>query len=107
MASNRQRRYRIRAHFPIMLYLRDHASIIGIKTPTLAELAQDYFNENKEYSDLKLPVKWFEWQLRRNNCIMLLDGLDEVAELEQRKAVSKWVDQQIINYPRCFFILTA
>lgn len=38
---------------------------------------------------------------------MLLDGLDEIAEQHQRQAISAWVDEQIVNYPRCSFIITS
>jgi predicted NACHT family NTPase len=38
---------------------------------------------------------------------VLLDGLDEVADANQRKAVGQWVNQQMLNYPNACFILTS
>jgi len=106
-AANKQRRFRLNALIPIMLFLREHAKTIADKSPSLGELAQSYFASLKRYSDLKIPVKWFEKQLKVGKCIVMLDGLDEVADAEQRKAVSKWTDEQVRMYPQCRFILTA
>lgn len=108
LATNRQRRYRIRAHIPVLLFLRDHAAAITQeKAPALGKLAQDYFGDSGRFPTLKPPPGWFERQLERGKCLVLLDGLDEVAELDQREAVARWVDQQIKNYPDCRFVLTA
>jgi len=56
---------------------------------------------------LEAPKRWFELQLRRGRCLVLLDGLDEVAEPRQRRIVSTWVDDQILSYPSSRFILSA
>jgi len=106
-ASNKQRRYRLNALIPIMLFLREHAKAIVDTSPSLGELAQSYFSNVKRYPDLKTPAKWFEKQLRSGKCIVMLDGLDEVADEEQRRVVSKWTDEQVRLYPQCRFILTA
>ena len=37
----------------------------------------------------------------------MLDGLDEVANQEQRQAVGKWLDRQITDYPKAIFLLTS
>jgi energy-coupling factor transporter ATP-binding protein EcfA2 len=108
LAGNRQRRYRARASTPLLLFLRDHTrSITQEKPPSLGKLAQDYFNDGSQFATLKPPPDWFERQLEGGKCMVLLDGLDEVADPGQRKVVSSWVDTQIKNYPRCRFILTA
>ncbi|MBV9927629.1 MAG: NACHT domain-containing protein [Acidobacteria bacterium] len=108
LAGNRQRFYRVRAYIPVLLFLRDHIEAITQEDcPSLGDLVQDYFENRKQFATLKPPSGWFKARLERGGCMVLLDGLDEVAELQQRKVVSAWVDNQIKNYPRCRFILTA
>jgi hypothetical protein len=106
LAANAQRRYRSRAYTPILLFLRDHTEAIA-RNPsiTLGQLAQQHFNGR--YSKLKPPPDWFERQLASGACLVLLDGLDEVAQQEQRAAMSHWMDRQMANYPRCRFIVTS
>lgn len=106
LASNHHRRYRCRSYIPVFLYLRDHNNeIVHNPEITLGTLAQQWCAE--KYSLLNPPADWFEKHLRHGKCIVLLDGLDEVAEVNQRLAVAQWVDRQVINYPNCRFILTS
>ena len=107
LSANRQRRYNIRAYAPILLFLRDHIATITEQRPTLGELAQDYFSDTKIFPNLKPPHRWFQKQLKRGKCLVLLDGLDEVADLQQRKFISRWIDTQIKSYPTCRYLLTA
>lgn len=107
LASNRQRRFGLRAYTPILLFLRDHVSTIT-ETPsiTLGELAQQHFAGDR-YPALRPPLEWFERKLRHGKALILLDGLDEVAQAKTRQTISIWVDQQLRNYPRCRFVVTS
>ncbi|HEV7892302.1 MAG TPA: NACHT domain-containing protein [Pyrinomonadaceae bacterium] len=108
LAANRQRRHRVRGHTPILLFLRDHVGkILREQTPSLGRLVQDYFGDMQLFPTLRTPHGWFERTLEGGRCMVLLDGLDEVADADERRAVSAWVDKQIANYPRCRFVLTA
>lgn len=108
LAANRQRRQRVRAYAPVLLFLRDHtAAVTRPDPPPLGRLLQDYFGDGGAFAGLKPPAGWFEKQLKAGKCLVLLDGLDEVAEVSQRRAVSAWVDTQIRTYPRARFVLTA
>ncbi len=53
------------------------------------------------------PHGWWERQLRRGRCLVLLDGLDEVARAEDRLAVADWVERQIAAYPGNRFVITS
>lgn len=107
LATNQHRRYRFHKSLPILLFLRDHlSSILEKNPPPLAILLENYFGNQSMFS-LNPPRGWFERQLKHGKCLVLLDGLDEVAGLEQRQGVSSWVDQQIKNYTQCRFVLTA
>ncbi|MGH9847823.1 MAG: NACHT domain-containing protein, partial [Blastocatellia bacterium] len=106
LASGNHRRHRVRASTPILLSLRDYVvTITNDPAVTLGQLAQQSFSAR--YPKLELPPEWFERRLSGGKCLALLDGLDEVAQQEQRAAISRWVDGQIISYPRCRFIITS
>lgn len=107
-ASGKHTQHRVDRYIPLILFLRDHAeSIIQGNAPALGELAQSYYGDEKHFPTLKPPSGWFEKYLERGRFIVLLDGLDEVAEIQHRQLVSAWVDNQVKNYPRCRFILSA
>ncbi len=108
-AKNRQRKHKLRNYLPLMLFLRSHVETIINEKPVLGALAQTYFG--KRFGRIAtmpvLPKEWFEDHLANGKCIVLLDGLDEVADKEHRKAVASWVDEQIRTYPRSPFVITA
>lgn len=108
-AENNQWRHLTKAKVPLFLYLREHAGTIAANADiTLGEIAQDAVAKQlMRYAKLALPKMWFESQLRRGNCIVLLDGLDEIPDIGLRKAMSTWVDDQIQSYCRCRFLITA
>jgi energy-coupling factor transporter ATP-binding protein EcfA2 len=88
---------------PVLLHLRDIRNIItSERPPNLIELIeqQDFI--------LKLdpPPHWFENKIKQKKCLIMLDGLDEVADETQRKNVSSWVNQQLASYATPF-ILTS
>ncbi|MFN0112319.1 MAG: NACHT domain-containing protein [Blastocatellia bacterium] len=106
LAGNRQHRYRLRAYAPLLLFLRDHAAAITVDPAiTLGALARKHLSS--QFPKLKPPPDWFEHQLEQGKCLALLDGLDEIAEREQREAVARWVDRQIRNYADCPFVVTS
>jgi len=108
LAGNRKRSYKIHGCIPILLFLRDHVVTVSQpQAPTLATLVQDSFLNESSSANLSPPPSWFEKKLCKGKCIVLLDGLDEVADQDKRKRVASWVDDQIKNYPNCIFIITA
>lgn len=108
-AENRQWRQLMHSKVPLILFLREHASRIALEEPpSLPELAQEVVTKQlSRVSNLKVPLGWFEKLLSRGKCVVLLDGLDEVADEKARWKVSGWVDIQAERYHRCQFILSA
>lgn len=106
-AAGRQARYGARALTPVLLFLRDHVEAVLAGHPSLGDLLQTHYGDRKLYSTLKPPQGWFERRLAKGKCLVLLDGLDEVADVQSRQAMSAWVDSQVANYPGCAFVLTA
>ena len=106
-AANRRYRFKLRACTPVLLFLRDHLEALSQEQlPSLGQLVQGYFTRKKPEGKSP-PEGWFETRLQAGRCLVLLDGLDDVAQVERRQAVSRWVDEQIGKYPACPFVLTA
>ena len=105
-AKNTQRRKHKQAPklIPILLYLRDIRETIT-NSPKLS--LNELLEQQESISQLKPPKNWIKDKLRSKNCLVMLDGLDEVADETQRVAVSTWVNQQIQSYPHARFILTS
>lgn len=100
-----QRRHHLHQTFPVLLHLRDHISIIKDKPECmLPELLQSYIQSK---GHLTILVQWFEQQFKRGKCLIMLDGLDEAADEDARKLVVKWIQTQLLSYPKNRFILTA
>lgn len=91
LATNRQRPKCVAAYTPILLCLCDHAAAVTANPSLmLGELAQSYFSRHDRYAELNPPAAWFAQQLKTGECLMLLDGLDEVADGDKRRALSQW-----------------
>lgn len=90
---------------PVLLYLRDHAStIIGdptVDVPTLVANGGGWPASPKE------PSGWLASKLQAGECIVLLDGLDEVAKPEDRVVVADWVNAQTSASPKCRFVISS
>jgi hypothetical protein len=55
----------------------------------------------------KIPERWFETRLRRGRCLVMLDGLGQVADPAARKQVARWVDNQMFVYPKTRFMIAS
>lgn len=112
-ARNLQRRFERRAPklLPILLYLRDiREQVASDGAPSISLLmAQEVAKGGTP--DLAAPLSaWLEAQLckvKSNSCLVMLDGLDEVADAEQRLRVSEWAVAQMRRYPEVRFIVTS
>ncbi|RFS86053.1 NACHT domain-containing protein [Actinomadura spongiicola] len=88
---------------PVLLYLRDHAEAIqGEQPDNLARIAAA-----APWLDDAVPAEWLERRLARGRCVVLLDGLDEVADADARRRVVRWVEDQISRYPGNAFVVTS
>jgi hypothetical protein len=99
----RDRRNHVR-DIPILLYLRDHAGAITAE-PAVSVAA--LLRTTLGVVGAEEPPGWFEQQLRDARCLVLLDGLDEVAREEDRVKVSGWADGQVRQYPGNDFVISS
>ncbi|MFC3491079.1 NACHT domain-containing protein [Glycomyces rhizosphaerae] len=100
-ASQGKRR---RRRVPVMVALRDHAEKLAADpTLTLAALIR----ADTGTLAVAEPGRWWEVQLNNGNCLILLDGLDEVARSDDRAAVAEWIEKQIAKNPKNDFVITS
>ncbi|MCP2248355.1 NACHT domain-containing protein [Lentzea aerocolonigenes] len=92
------RKGRRRRRLPVLLYLRDHVQAIteGTALPNLIQQVHK-----------SAPPGWFAEKLRTGACVVLLDGLDEVADQENRHEVADWVERQIAQFPLNDFVISS
>jgi hypothetical protein len=90
---------------PILLFLREHANVIkGTPDFSLVDAVHDHLQQWKQPLP---PAGWTKRQLTRGRCLVMLDGLDEVADPDVRLAVADWVERQMDAYRRNRFIVTS
>jgi NACHT domain len=93
-----------RRRVPILLALREHAGSIvadpAISLPAVARAAVGGAAGRE-------PDGWWERQLGRGRCLVLLDGLDEVASADDRLVVADWVERQVAAHAGNHFVVTA
>ena len=93
-----------RRRVPILIALRGHAeSIVADPTISLADVVREMAGGGPG----KEPRGWWERRLRRGQCLVLLDGLDEVAHVYDRLTVTEWVERQIAAHPGNHFVVTS
>lgn len=93
-----------RRRVPVLLALREHAGSIvadpAISLPAVIRAAVGGAAGRE-------PGDWWERQLRRGRCLVLLDGLDEVARAQDRLEVADWIERQIAAHPDNHFVVTS
>jgi len=93
-----------RKRVPILLALRRHAELI-VSNPSISlpDVVRDMVGDGAG----KEPRGWWDRQLRRGRCVVLLDGLDEVAHVYDRLTVADWIERQIVAHPGNHFVVTS
>ena len=92
-----------RRPLPMVIYLRDHASAILSETPP----GLPYVAASAGWTEGKVAAAWFERRLDSGGCLVMLDGLDEVADETDRAKVVGWTEAQIQRYPRNDYVITS
>ena len=107
-AQKQSRKYKAPDLIPVLLRLLDvREQLVKKKPPSLSELIREEVKSLPSAVNLNPPPNWFEKRLKDGKCLVMLDGLDEVAKKSDRSVVSRWVSEQMKNHPRTAFILTS
>lgn len=102
--SGTGRRGASRRNLPVLLYLRDHVgAIIADRNISVATLARSTLGDLRTSE----PNDWFEQKLRDGECLILLDGLDEVARQSERLTIAAWAAAQVSHYSGNDFVITS
>jgi energy-coupling factor transporter ATP-binding protein EcfA2 len=89
---------------PTVLFLRDHVKdIIDNPSVLLPQLVEATISK----WDISVPSNWFHKKMKDGNCLVMLDGLDEVADVQARRRIASWIEKQMLVYPRNTFIITS
>ncbi|GIE95342.1 TIR domain-containing protein [Paractinoplanes rishiriensis] len=93
-----------RRWLPILVELRSHAAAVvtdpAVNLPELvAQLPANL--------GVPEPPGWWDTQLRRGRCVVLLDGLDEVTGFDARRTVIEWIRRQLEYYPDNHVVLSS
>jgi formylglycine-generating enzyme required for sulfatase activity len=106
--AHRHRSRKVPTLIPVLLPLHKIRDDITIESPKpLPELIVEQVKTLPKGRTLNLSPQWFESKLDNGKCLVMLDGLDEVADETQRQKVSQWVDAQMRAYPEALWILTS
>jgi hypothetical protein len=93
-----------RRRVPVLLALRERApSIVANPAITLPDVIRAAVGAGPG----REPGGWWERQLQRGRCLILLDGLDEVARAEDRLAVTEWIERQVAAQADNDFVVTS
>jgi hypothetical protein len=93
-----------RRRVPVLLALREHArSIVANPELSLPDVIRAAVGDAAGGE----PGGWWERQLRRGRCLVMLDGMDEVASDADRRAVAKWAERQVAAHTGNHFAITA
>lgn len=97
-------RYNLSGKVPIILFLRSHVSdIVRNENIQLTELHQSSMSKG----EFSYKEQWFKHKLMHGQCVILLDGMDEVGDINDRKKVAAWIEKQFDLYPKNHFIITS
>ncbi|MCP4372081.1 MAG: signal transduction protein, partial [Deltaproteobacteria bacterium] len=70
-------------------------------------LLRNYLREYYTAQDIPLPKDFFEAPLNEGRAVVLLDGMDEVAEKGLRQRVARLVEKFAVRYPRNRYVVTS
>ncbi|OMI36780.1 NACHT domain-containing protein [Streptomyces sparsogenes] len=107
--ARRRERRRAKRWLPVFVTLRDHVQqIVGDGVAGVGLTMADVARLTLSAAALgDAPAGWFEDHLENGRCVVLLDGLDEVADPHTRQRLVRWAETQAARYPDNRWVLTT
>ncbi|MEI6652989.1 MAG: SUMF1/EgtB/PvdO family nonheme iron enzyme, partial [Chlorobiaceae bacterium] len=87
-------------YLPLRDLLRD-------KEGRCAEKLPETFAAWSEKHHQTIDAKVFNDWLNNDSSLVLLDGLDEISTIEERKEVCRWIDNAFSGFSKAFFVVTS
>jgi formylglycine-generating enzyme required for sulfatase activity len=105
-------RLKLKEHrLPVLLPLRNFARYLEREHPDIGadgpRLLLDYLRIYFENQDLPLPPRFFADRLQEGDCVVLLDGVDEVANVAMRQRVARLIELFTHAYPANRMVVTS
>ncbi len=119
-------------HYALSCIHKDHCKKHGFNEPVMVFYLKLRDLQKNDNGYVSLPENIFTWakkfalakrniqsdtpeiletfiykSLRLNNSLILLDGLDEISDLEERKDVCEWLKLIISDFPKAYFVITS
>jgi len=98
-------------YLPILLPLRDLGIHLKEKHPNPGKdgsaFLLSYLHEYYEAQNINLPQDFFIPALENKKAVLLLDGMDEVADKALRQRVARLIEKFAERYPDCRYIVTS
>ena len=89
---------------PVLLALREcAASVVADPGMSLPDVIRGAVGSAAG----KEPGGWWERQLGGGRCLVLLDGLDEVAREDDQRVMAGWVEHQVAEFGGNHFVVTS
>ncbi len=97
LTSRKTRRRRPKVVYTLPFFLSLHAFSKSLKDDTSLSL-EDVIRSQTPRGKREMPKGWAENRLARGQCLILLDGLDEIVDAENRQQMANWLQAQIDIY---------
>ena len=98
-------------HLPVLLQLRQMGTFLKAHFPDDGTDGQAlmlaFLRESLKKAQIDLPTDFFDPYLDTGKAVILLDGLDEVADPALRRRVSRLVEAFVLAHPACRFVVTS
>jgi formylglycine-generating enzyme required for sulfatase activity len=98
------------ARLPILLALRQVGAFLRSRNDDGTEghaLLLDFLRRSLANERIELPPDFFDEWLKSGRALILLDGLDEVADPDLRNRASRLVERFTATYPDCRYMVTS
>ena len=92
---------------PILVPLRLLKTVLAPANDKASTTLPEYLDARYQELGRKPPPGFFDGRLRTGECLVLLDGLDEVADERERRQMAEWVDRLVSTYPRNRYMVTS
>ncbi len=98
-------------HLPIFLPLRDLGQHLKAENPNPGKdgpaLLLSYLREYYLAQNICLPEDFFNAALESGKAVILLDGMDELADIALRQRTARLIEKFAGRYPKCRFVVTS